>query len=309
MLKATADDAPDKDQTGEPSALSPMRYRLLQSAPQTTYFIVLIISGKWKLSSTCQSIELVRRSILDPHGAFFIKELTSDGSHTLFIASHKFRIEKELHYIRRVNVWGSYKPYRFEAWVSGLGKSSFSVCQNMYDHNSGQKLYSATSVMVFSDWQTRKASKLPNWFVSRAEEYLKTINPVMNHVIEKSSDIHIPKDSFSYEIKALQSDCDQNNHVNQAAYIKWCSNVGALAVDAEIYKSFKKDIRLYALEELHVQYIGETFMDETVVVYTWENTNERNAAHFVMKKEETIIFKAKLKYYEVILPHSVLPKL
>ena len=34
LLKATTDDAPDGDRTGDPSAQSLMRYRLRQSAPQ-----------------------------------------------------------------------------------------------------------------------------------------------------------------------------------------------------------------------------------------------------------------------------------
>ena len=32
LLKATTDDAPDEDRTGDPSAQSPMRYQLRQSA-------------------------------------------------------------------------------------------------------------------------------------------------------------------------------------------------------------------------------------------------------------------------------------
>ena len=33
LLKATTDDAPDGDRTGDPSTQSPMHYRLRQSAP------------------------------------------------------------------------------------------------------------------------------------------------------------------------------------------------------------------------------------------------------------------------------------
>ena len=237
--------------------------------------------------------------------------MTSDGVHVLFIASNKFKIEKELRHIRRENVWGYYKPYRFGAWLSGVETSSFTVCQNMYDHRSGRKIYSATSVMVFANRQTRKPSKLPDWFVTRAEEFLKTTSPIINHVIEKTSvnQLLIPSECFSYEIKALQSDCDSNNHVNQAAYVKWCSDVGALAANAGKYISFKKDIGLYAIEEINVQYIGETFMDETVVVNTWEHSNEHYTAHFVIEKKEKIVFNAKLKYYNENMPQDTTSKL
>ena len=37
LLKATTDDAPNGDRTGDPSAQGPMRYRLRQPAPHKDY--------------------------------------------------------------------------------------------------------------------------------------------------------------------------------------------------------------------------------------------------------------------------------
>ena len=106
---------------------------------------------------------------------------------------------------------------------------------------------------------------------------------------------------FSYEIKALQSDCDKNDHVNQTSYLKWCSDVGALVADFGKYPNFKKDIGMYALEEISVFYIGETLVDETVVVKSWEDPNEERTVNFVIKKKDKVIFIAKLKHYDEAL--------
>ena len=57
---------------------------------------LLIISGKWTLSSLCLTIDLVRRSILGPQGAFYQNEMTSDGLHVLFIAVTNFIQKKNL---------------------------------------------------------------------------------------------------------------------------------------------------------------------------------------------------------------------
>ena len=125
--------------------------------------------------------------------------------------------------------------------------------------------------------------------------------PIINHALEKKSIASIPVEVtlvFSYEIKALMSDCDKNGHVNQTAYVKWCSDVGVLAADLGRYRNFKKDIGMYALKELSVQYIGETLVDETVLVQTWEDTNEEMTVHFVIKKKDKVIFYAKLKHFD-----------
>ena len=233
--------------------------------------------------------------------------MTSDGVHVLFIASNKFHIEKELRHIRRENIWGYYKPYRFGAWLSGVGTSSFTVCQNMYDHRSGRKIYSATSVMVFANRQTRKPSKLPDWFVTRAEEFLNTTSPIINHVIENTSVIQIliPSECFSYEIKSLQSDCDSNNHVNQAAYVKWCSDVGARML--ENIPRLRKTLGYMILQKSMFSILEKLLLMKQWC--TWVHSNEHYTAHFVIKKKEKIVFNAKLKYYNENMPQDTTSKL
>ena len=249
----------------------------------------------------CGSLELVRYAVLFRHGAFYTRDLTADGQHFIFIVNNTFSFDREINSLRRDDVWGYYKPFRFVAWFSGFGKSSCSISQNMYDHHSGHLLYTATTSFVYVDRQTRRPCELPKWFVERAEEYLNKINPIINHALEKKSIASIPVEVtlvFSYEIKALMSDCDKNGHVNQTAYVKWCSDVGVLAAGLGRYRNFKKDIGMYALKELSVQYIGETLVDETVLVQTWEDTNEEMTVHFVIKKKDKVIFYAKLKHFD-----------
>ena len=43
LLKATTDDAPDEDRTGDTSAQSPMRYQLRQSAPYLYMYIIILL--------------------------------------------------------------------------------------------------------------------------------------------------------------------------------------------------------------------------------------------------------------------------
>ena len=255
------------------------------------------ISGKWTVSSICKSLELVRRGVLSPNGAFYFQDLFSDGSHTMFVAGNIFNIEKEVNYIHREDIWGSATPLRFRSCVTHVGKSSLSINQYMYDHKTGRKLMSSITKLVYVDRKTRKSSQLPDWYTTKIRIFL-TENKIPNQSIEKSVAVSVPNDCFSYEVKALQSDCDRNFHVNQCVYLRWCSDVGALAAELGMYKYFMKDIGVYELKNIHVQYFGEALMDEKILVFTWEDLDDARTLHFIMKNKGGHIFQATLKYFE-----------
>ena len=156
---------------------------------------------------------------------------------------------------------------------------------------------SATSVNVHVDRKTRKPCPLPEWFLNRAKTFLSA-SKLLTQSIERVDVPSVPKNAFSYEIKTLQSDCDSNLHVNQAVYLRMCSDVSALATEAGTYKHFTKDIGMYALESMHIQYLGEAVMDEKILVFTWEDSEEEKTLQFVMQNNSKWIFHAKLRYHE-----------
>ena len=239
---------------------------------------------------------MTQRSILNPNGGFRIRELTRDGLHTTFVASQNITLEKEASLIRQGETWGLVKPYRFQAYLSHVGKSSFAVTQFMYDHKTGRKLMSATTKLVFIDKKTRKPSRLPDWYIEKARRFL-TGNNELNQSLEKVASVTVPKHCFSYEVKALQSHCDLNFHVNQSEFLKWCTDVGALVSESETYRYFKKGLGTYAIQNIYSQYLGEAVMDETILVNTWDDIEDERKLHFTMSKDGRQIFQAELKYF------------
>ena len=181
----------------------------------------------------------------------------------------------------------------------------------MFDYKSGKKIQSCVNKIVNVDAKTRKPVILPNWFTSKANQFLDQKRKEKQS-IDKTDPVNIPDNAFQYDIKALQSDCDSYMHVNQANFLKWCTYAGAMAVLNRKYKSFTEDIGMFAIETLSVQYKGEVLRDETVIVYTWEDDSEPRTLHFALKKYASLVMFAKIKYYEnepVMAMDTLIPKL
>ena len=244
------------------------------------------------------------------HGYMFFPELTYNRSHFMFIASTTITFSKDAHFIRD-NIWGFPSPFHFISGLSNVGNTSFTVSQDMFDYKSGRKIQSSVNKTVYVDAKTRKPTRLPDWFTSKAKQFLD-LKRKERQSIDKTDPVNIPDNAFQYDIKALQSDCDFNLHVNQASFLKWCTDAGAMAVLNRKYKSFTEDIGMFAIETLSVQYKGEVLRDETVTVFTWEDDSEPRTLHFALKNYDSLVMIAKMKYYEnepVVAMETMIPKL
>lgn len=237
------------------------------------------------------------------HGFFFNPELISGGNRLIFVAAINFSFSKEAHRVRD-DIWGYKRPFRFVSYLSDVGKTSFTVTEDMFDQTTGIKIMAGVIKVVYIDGQLRKPAVLPDWFVTNVQQYLQN---KVNHSLVKADIVGVPEGAFRYEVYALQSDCDTNFHVNQATFLKWCTDAGAIAALNGKYNSFTDDIGLYALENINVQYSGEVLRNERVDIYTWEDKFESRTLHFSMKKDGDLVFSAKLKYYNT-RPVTGLPR-
>ena len=231
------------------------------------------------------------------NGFFFFPELIQDGRHVFFVASSKIWFSKEAHKIRD-NIWGYKTPFRFVTYLSHVGKTSFTVSLDMYHYNTGRSVLSFISKIVYVGREERKPLKLPDWFVENAQRYLES-NRIQDQSVDKMTTETIPNDAFRFDVRALQNDCDSNNHVNQGNYIKWCTDAGAIAVTKGQFKYFTEDISLYALENVFIQYMGEVLRDDKVEIYTLEDFKEPRTLHFYMFKSGDRVVNAKLQYFDI----------
>jgi acyl-ACP thioesterase len=133
---------------------------------------------------------------------------------------------------------------------------------------SGELLAEATSIWPILDIATRRLTRLPPLF-SQLEfpDRDSQIAPVAQAVPSR------PPDSLShYAVGA--SDIDENNHANNVSYVAWAWPALCAALE-----------EAWQLEELHVEYAGEAFLDDLVIISAWDESAGR--ARRVQQRMET----------------------
>ena len=251
--------------------------------------------GKWTLYSVLNSAESARALVLR-YGYVFYPELTYRQTNVVFVAALTVKFEREAHFIRD-DIWGYQTPYNFQMRLLDTGNSSLSVTEEMFDYKSGKKIMSLAAICVYIESSSRKPTVLPDWLTKKSSQVLD-MTRIQNKSFQKRDPPPIPANTFIYEIKATDSDCDLNNHVNQATFVRWCTDVGAIASVKEKYQSFTEDIGMYAVENISVQYKGEVLRGGTVTIYTWEDMDDLRALHFIFKKDDTIVVIVKMDFYD-----------
>lgn len=88
------------------------------------------------------------------------------------------------------------------------------------------------------------------------------------------------------KIEVKISDLDMNNHVNNIKYSQW-------VLDCIPFEYHKK----YTLKEFEINFLNETFLGDTITLYSNFNENNLNKAIFLGKNEKTskVTFIVKLK--------------
>ena len=231
------------------------------------------------------------------YGYIFRPDLTYRRTNVLFVAASTVRLEKQAHSIRD-NIWGYQTPFYYQLRLVDVGNTSFTVTEEMFDYKSGKKIMSLVTKIVYINRLSRKPTMLPDWFSKKAYQFLYKTGIQKNTSIQKMDPPPIPANAFKYEIRAAESDCDLNNHVNQAMFVRWCTDAGAIASVKEKYQSFTEDIGMYAVENISVQYKGEVLRGDMVTIYTWEDMDDLKTLHFILKKDNKIVVIIKIEFYD-----------
>ncbi|XP_060589765.1 uncharacterized protein LOC132744969 isoform X2 [Ruditapes philippinarum] len=257
--------------------------------------------GLWSLGKVFESI----RSVAMATGFMYYLDLLHKPNRTLFVGGHVLTLNKDFHNIRYSNMFGRKNFLKADIYISDVGKSSYTVATDLYDFQSGVKLCSCKTIQVFVDKQLRKPVPLPEEIFVGLDNHLKSVK---RQTIKREKMPSIPSEAFQYEIKALHSDSDFNHHVNQAMYIKWCSDAGSLGAHKGHFSYFKRHIELYPLKSAEYQFIGETLVNDIVTVNVWEDVTVKDKVlRFAVTRSGRIVFVLKLEFYDgkpvEVLPH------
>lgn len=250
-------------------------------------------TGKLYFWSIAKLIESVRFQGLK-HGYAYYPEIRNKAEVTIFIASQVFKLSEGFHNIKYARVFGRHFPTKFYMYVSDAGRTSYCTTAKWIDLQSKEQIGTFITKIVCVSKKTRKPVPLPDFFFNGLEEHLKTIN---RRKIDRPLPVTIPQQTYRYPIKVYHSDTDMNAHVNQATYVRWCSDAASVAAIQKQLRHFHRHIELYPCRSMEISYLGEAIVNDNIEALVWETGDTKSLKVAVMCKG-SVIFTMDLEFYD-----------
>ena len=250
------------------------------------------VSGKLYLWSLAKMFEASRVIALWTLLGLIVR--TPDSS--IFIANAVYEItpyfyEKQFNYN---NSFGKNIPIKIVIYISAIGKTSYTNVTEWIDLDTGKLVARMFTKFVHVSTATRKPKPIPDVFKNSIEHHLKSLKDVVQ--LERGKPISVSENVFIFKIKPLHSDCDSNNHINQAIYVRWCSDAGSAAALNGSLKQYTKHIERYRVKSMDAHHLGEAVVGDIVDVCVWESG--RTELTFVVRAGGITVYTLVMGFYE-----------
>ncbi|XP_060589766.1 uncharacterized protein LOC132744969 isoform X3 [Ruditapes philippinarum] len=251
------------------------------------------IGGKIHFPALAKICESVRFVTFSKDFTYFARRHRNTGA-VLFVVSQMFSFTHAAHNLRGKNHYGINKPQRFLCYLSHAGKTSYTTNMDWFDSDNC-KIGSFMTKHVAADVNTRRPVPLPDYFFKDIESHFSHIKP---QTMDKADIPIIPSNAYQLNIRVLYSDCDDNYHVNQATYLKWCSDAASEGAENGYFSYFKNFIELYPVKDMKIYYSGEGLVKDELVVHVWECKKDASCLEFAILKQENVIFHMGMTFYD-----------
>jgi len=214
----------------------------------------------------------------------------------VFIANSVYEItpyfyKKQFNY---KNYYGKNFPLKFVGNITDIGKTSYTTVNEWVDFDTGKLIARMFTKAVHVSFTTRKPKPIPDVLKNAFQPHRKSLKDIVN--LQKGEPISVPKEAFIFKIKPLHSDCDGNNHINQAIYVRWCSDAGSAAARSGSLKRYTKHIERYRVKSMNAHHLGEAVVGDIVEVCVWESG--RSELTFVVRAGGITIYTLVMGFYE-----------
>ncbi|XP_053401603.1 uncharacterized protein LOC123549075 isoform X2 [Mercenaria mercenaria] len=158
----------------------------------------------------------------------------------------------------------------------------------------GQPLLSNINHVVSIDGATRRPKVLPDWW---REKYAKSGAKFTSLKFEKYTK---PDSVEPFIIHVVRSDLDGNNHTNWTCYVRFA--LDGIYHNAKHGKLDKfKDIDRRGLQSMELLFSGESFDEDKLEVYVWQEDGDEYKVRVHIEKEKNFIFQGTFSFFEQTL--------
>lgn len=171
-----------------------------------------------------------------------------------------------------------------------IGNSSLNSITSVIT-SAGIELMSNVNQVVSIDKSSRRPLPLPDWWKQKYAESAKSCPPLKFSKIEKPENIPF------YDYKVARSDLDGNNHANWSVYVKF-------ALDAMYhfsktgYLASMPNFDEFSVNRMELMYSGESFDDDVLKVYAWEDHSSPFTAIVHIYKEDSFLFQGRFLFFD-----------
>ena len=170
-----------------------------------------------------------------------------------------------------------------------IGNSSLNSITSVVT-SGGQELMSNINQVVSIDRKTRRPLPLPDWW---KEKYAVSAKPYQSLKFAK---IDKPENIPFYDYKVARSDLDGNNHANWSVYVKFSLDAMYHFSKTGFLASFS-DFDSFCISRMELMYSGESFDDDVLKVYSWEDESAPTTAVVHIYKGDNFLFQGKFQFF------------
>ncbi|VDI06853.1 Hypothetical predicted protein [Mytilus galloprovincialis] len=159
------------------------------------------------------------------------------------------------------------------------GTSTHSTVTKLIHSDTGELLVERLAKLCRVDNETHRPVK---WSPQFHQMFSHLKDRGMPKVLKKTSTPipTSPPDCFKWTFKSRYSDMDVKMHANQSMYIKSCIDCATEASMNGQLDQFNGDIIWYPVKYLSINYIAETFANDTLTVNMWQHNKDVSILYF-----------------------------
>lgn len=158
----------------------------------------------------------------------------------------------------------------------------------------GQSLLSNVNQVVTIDKSTRRPKPISDWW---KEKYAKSGE---KFTALKFNKYPKPETVEPFKIHVVRSDLDGNNHTNWSCYVRYSLDGLYYNVKQGKLHTFH-DVERRGLQSMELLFLGESFDDDTLDVYVWQEEEDGYKVRVHIEKENNLIFQGTYSFFEPTL--------
>ncbi|XP_006817077.1 uncharacterized protein LOC102808960 [Saccoglossus kowalevskii] len=180
------------------------------------------------------------------------------------------------------------------ARVIQVGKTSLVMVFDLQMKSTGEMISTCLLHYVCVSIKTRRSMPLPLNYIHDHADLTKIPRPTI--VSEFPGFPTNPRNLFNYPIVVVSSDIDNNGHTNHSRYIEYCMVCADFAARERVYSIIRKDVTEYQVRDISLTYLGESLLNDKLLVTSWEDNRNPHIVYFVIHKDKRLIFWCSINF-------------